>query len=133
MKFAKIVSNMSDPKWVIIWTTHMNTRIVPFYVVSFKLNPKWHNKFLHLYMDIFYEGTRFFIFTSLHSLVDLYFQTSRFKLGMYEMSCYLDVKLSTCCWIEILMQNHYCTCIYLVKLGFMLFNIVFKYTSVFLI
>jgi hypothetical protein len=42
------------------------------------------------------EGTRFLIFTSLHSLVDLYFQRTKFKLGMYEVSCYLDVKPNTC-------------------------------------
>jgi hypothetical protein len=47
---------MSDHKWLIIWGVHMNIHIVPFYVVSFKLNPKWHNKFPHLYMDIFWQG-----------------------------------------------------------------------------
>jgi hypothetical protein len=78
------------------------------------------------------EGTNFLIFTSLHSLVDLYFQRTRFELGMYEISCYLDVRPNTYCWIEIFMQGNYCTCIYPFKLGSML-NIVYKDTNVFLI
>ncbi|CAK9227198.1 unnamed protein product [Sphagnum troendelagicum] len=43
------VDDLSDPKRLIIWSTHMNTHILPLYVVSFKLSPKWHSKFLHLY------------------------------------------------------------------------------------
>jgi hypothetical protein len=50
-KLLVIIGDLYDPKWLIIRSTHMNTHIVPLYVVSFKLNPKWHNKFLHLYMD----------------------------------------------------------------------------------
>ncbi len=72
------------------------------------------------------------IFTSLLSLVAFYFQRIRFELGMYEISCYLDVRPNTCS-IEVLMQSSYCTCICLVKLGSMLFNIVSKDTNVFLI
>jgi hypothetical protein len=79
------------------------------------------------------EGTRFLIFTWLHSLVDLYFQRTRFELGMYEISCYLHVKCNTYYWIEIPMQSKYYTCIYLVKLGFILFYIVYENTNVFLI
>jgi hypothetical protein len=55
-KLLAIVDDMSDPKLLIIWSIHMNTHIVPLYVVNFKLNPKWHNKFLHLYMDISWWG-----------------------------------------------------------------------------
>jgi hypothetical protein len=51
-KLLAIVDDFSNHKWLIIWSIHMNTHIVPLYVVSFKLNMKWHNKFLHLYMDI---------------------------------------------------------------------------------
>ncbi len=51
-KLLAIVNDLFDHKWLIIWNIHMNTHIVPLYVVTFKLNPKWHNKFLHLYMDI---------------------------------------------------------------------------------
>jgi len=53
-KLLAIVDDQSNPKWLIIWSTHMNTHIVPLYVVSFKLNLQWHNKFLHLYMDTFW-------------------------------------------------------------------------------
>ncbi len=81
----------------------------------------------------FYEGIGFLIFTSLHNLEDIYFQRTRFELGMYEISCYLDVKPITYCWIEILMQSSYCTCIYPFKSGSMLFNIVSEDTNVFLI
>jgi len=52
---------------------------------------------------------------------------------MYEISRYLDVRPNTYFWIEILMQGNYYTCIYPLKLGSMLFNIVFEDTSVFLI
>jgi hypothetical protein len=50
-KLLAIVNDLFDLKWLIIWSTYVHTHIVPFYVVSFKLNPKWHNKFLHLYLD----------------------------------------------------------------------------------
>jgi hypothetical protein len=33
------------PKRLIVWSTHMNTHILPLYAVSFKLSPKWHGKF----------------------------------------------------------------------------------------
>ncbi|CAK9877113.1 unnamed protein product [Sphagnum jensenii] len=38
------VDDLSDPKRLIIWSTHMNTHILPLYVVSFKLSPKWHKE-----------------------------------------------------------------------------------------
>jgi hypothetical protein len=38
-KMLVIVNDMFDPKWLIILSIHMNTHIVPLYVVSFKLNP----------------------------------------------------------------------------------------------
>jgi hypothetical protein len=50
-KLLTIVDDLFDPKRLIIWNIYMNIHIVPLYVVSFKLNPKSHNKFLHLYMD----------------------------------------------------------------------------------
>jgi hypothetical protein len=55
-KLLAIVDDLSNLKWLIISNIHMNTHILPLYVVSFKLNPKWHNKFLHLYMDISWWG-----------------------------------------------------------------------------
>jgi hypothetical protein len=55
-KMLTIVDETSNPKWLIIWGTHMNIHIVPLYVISFKLYPKWHNKFLHLYMDTSWRG-----------------------------------------------------------------------------
>jgi hypothetical protein len=55
-KLLTIVDDLSDPKWLIIWSIHMNTHIILLYVVNFKLNPKWHNKYLHLYMDISWWG-----------------------------------------------------------------------------
>jgi hypothetical protein len=55
-KLLTIVDDLFDLKWLIIWNIHMNIHIVPLYVVSFKLNPNWHNKFLHLYMDISWWG-----------------------------------------------------------------------------
>jgi hypothetical protein len=104
-KNLAIVDDMSDLKRLIIWSIHMNIHIVDLYVVNFKLNLKWHNKFCICIWTLLDEGTKFLIFTSLNSLVDLYFQKNRFELGMYEISCYLDVTPNTCCWIEILMQN----------------------------
>jgi hypothetical protein len=83
-KMLTIVVDLFDHKWLIIWSLHMNTHIVPLYMVSFKLKRRWHNKFMHLYIFTFLdEGTKFLIFTSLHSLVDLYFQRTKFKLRMY--------------------------------------------------
>jgi hypothetical protein len=55
-KLLAFVDDLSNPKWLIIWSIHMNIHIVFIYVVSFKLNPKWHNKFLHLYMDTSWWG-----------------------------------------------------------------------------
>jgi hypothetical protein len=37
--------DLSAPKRLIVWSTHMNTHILPLYAVSFKLSPKWHGKF----------------------------------------------------------------------------------------
>jgi hypothetical protein len=58
-KLLAIVYYLFDHKWLIIWSIHMNIHIVPLYVVTFKLNPKWHNKFLHLYMDILMRELNF--------------------------------------------------------------------------
>lgn len=33
------VDDLSDPKRYIVWSTHMNTHILPEYIVSFKLRP----------------------------------------------------------------------------------------------
>jgi hypothetical protein len=38
------------PKRLIVWSTHMNTHILPLYVVSFKLAPRWRGKSLHQHM-----------------------------------------------------------------------------------
>jgi hypothetical protein len=81
------VDDLSDPKRLIIWSTHMNTHILPLYVVSFKLSPKWHSKFLHLYMTVLDEGTSFLIFPSPYNLVVIYFHGTVLELGMYEISC----------------------------------------------
>ncbi len=35
-KILAIVDDLSDHKWLIMWNTHMNTHIVPLYVVNFK-------------------------------------------------------------------------------------------------
>ncbi|CAM6025272.1 unnamed protein product [Sphagnum balticum] len=34
--------DLSAPKRLIVWSTHMNTHILPLYVVRFKLSLKWH-------------------------------------------------------------------------------------------
>jgi hypothetical protein len=39
-KLLAIINDFSNPKWIIIWSIDMNTHIVPFYVVNFKLNHK---------------------------------------------------------------------------------------------
>ncbi|CAM6067386.1 unnamed protein product [Sphagnum tenellum] len=36
--------DLSAPKRLIVWSTHMNTHILPLYAVSFKLSPKWHEE-----------------------------------------------------------------------------------------
>ena len=38
------VDNLSNPKRYIVWSTHMNTHILPEYVVSFKLEPPCQSK-----------------------------------------------------------------------------------------
>lgn len=38
------VDDLLAPKRLIVWSTHMNTHILPLYVVSFKLPPRWHRK-----------------------------------------------------------------------------------------
>lgn len=38
------VDDLHAPKRLIVWSTHMNTHILPLYVVSFKLPPRWHRK-----------------------------------------------------------------------------------------
>jgi hypothetical protein len=38
------------PKRLIVWSTHMNTHILPLHVVSFKLAPRWRGKSLHQHM-----------------------------------------------------------------------------------
>jgi hypothetical protein len=81
------VDDLSDPKRLIIWSTHMNTHILPLYVVSFKLSPKWHSKFLHLYMTVLDEGTSFLNFPSSYSLVVVYIHGTVLELRMYEISC----------------------------------------------
>jgi hypothetical protein len=37
------VDDLFAPKRLIVWSTHMNTHILPLYAVSFKLSPKWHD------------------------------------------------------------------------------------------
>eukprot|EP00249_Psilotum_nudum_P022793 c28644_g2_i2 orf=369-2309(+) len=37
------VDNLLNPKRYIIWSTHMNTHILPQYIVSFKISPRWHD------------------------------------------------------------------------------------------
>ncbi|KAL5209262.1 hypothetical protein ABZP36_004885 [Zizania latifolia] len=34
--YDSAVDNMENPRWYVVWSTHMNTRILPEYVVSFK-------------------------------------------------------------------------------------------------
>ena len=36
------VDDISNPKRYIIWSTHMNTHVLPEYIVSFKLASPWH-------------------------------------------------------------------------------------------
>lgn len=36
------VDDLHAPKRLIVWSTHMNTHILPLYVVSFKLPSRWH-------------------------------------------------------------------------------------------
>ncbi|KAJ7545118.1 hypothetical protein O6H91_09G107700 [Diphasiastrum complanatum] len=42
------VDNLLKPKRYIVWSTHMNTNILPLYVVNFKLSPEWHELLLAL-------------------------------------------------------------------------------------
>jgi hypothetical protein len=69
---------MFDPKLLMMWNTHMNIHIVPFmWLVS-----NWTlNDTINCYICIWTlldDGTSFLILTSLHSLVDFYFQRTRF-------------------------------------------------------
>uniref|UniRef100_A0A7I4D572 Poly [ADP-ribose] polymerase n=1 Tax=Physcomitrium patens TaxID=3218 RepID=A0A7I4D572_PHYPA len=41
-KYDTGVDDLVSPKRLIVWSTHMNTHILPLYVVSFKLPPLWH-------------------------------------------------------------------------------------------
>ncbi|KAG8096911.1 hypothetical protein GUJ93_ZPchr0013g36050 [Zizania palustris] len=34
--YDSAVDDMENPRWYVVWSTHMNTRILPLYVVSFK-------------------------------------------------------------------------------------------------
>jgi hypothetical protein len=42
------VDDLLAPKRLIVWSTHMNTHILPLYVVSFKLPPRWHRMMTEL-------------------------------------------------------------------------------------
>ncbi|KAJ7295129.1 hypothetical protein O6H91_Y211700 [Diphasiastrum complanatum] len=42
------VDNLLKPKRHIVWSTHMNTHILPLYVVTFKLAPEWRELLLAL-------------------------------------------------------------------------------------
>lgn len=46
-KYDTGVDDLVSPKRLIVWSTHMNTHILPLYVVSFKLPPLWHSKYHH--------------------------------------------------------------------------------------
>lgn len=41
------VDDTVSPRRLVVWSTHMNTHILPLYVVSFRLPPCWHSKFHH--------------------------------------------------------------------------------------
>jgi hypothetical protein len=41
-QFDTGVDDLVNPKRLIVWSTHMNTHILPLYVVSFRLPPRWH-------------------------------------------------------------------------------------------
>lgn len=47
-QFDTGVDDLLSPKRLIVWSTHMNTHILPVYVVSFKLPCRWHGKHSHL-------------------------------------------------------------------------------------
>lgn len=47
------VDDLLAPKRLIVWSTHMNTHILPLYVVSFKLPPRWHRKYRNASIDFF--------------------------------------------------------------------------------
>lgn len=40
------VDDICNPKRFIVWTTHMNTHILPEYIISFKLAPPWNGGYL---------------------------------------------------------------------------------------
>lgn len=46
-EFDTGVDDLVSPRRLIVWSTHMNTHILPLYVVSFRLPPSWHRKFRH--------------------------------------------------------------------------------------
>lgn len=46
-EFDTGVDDLVSPRRLIVWSTHMNTHILPLYVVSFRLPPRWHRKFHH--------------------------------------------------------------------------------------
>jgi hypothetical protein len=42
-EFDTGVDDLVSPRRLIVWSTHMNTHILPLYVVSFRLPPRWHH------------------------------------------------------------------------------------------
>lgn len=40
--FDTAVDDLKSPRWFIVWTTHMNTHILPLYVVTFKSSNQIH-------------------------------------------------------------------------------------------
>jgi hypothetical protein len=43
-EFDTGVDDSVSPRRLIVWSTHMNTHILPLYIVSFRLPPCWHNR-----------------------------------------------------------------------------------------
>jgi hypothetical protein len=77
------------PKRLIVWSTHMNTHILPLYVVRFKLSPKWHGMLLHwLVFSFFRLFLVWLIFFSKDSV---------FRVGIWKSCSVSDVEPSSSC------------------------------------
>ncbi len=77
------------PKQLIVWSTHMNTHILPLYVVRFKLSPKWHSMLLHwLDFSFFHLCLVWLIFFSKDSV---------FRVGMRKSCSVSDIEPSSSC------------------------------------
>jgi len=77
------------PKRLIVWSTHMNTHILPLYVVRFKLSPKWHGMLLHwLVFSFFHLFLVWLMFFSKDSV---------FRVGMWKSCSISDIEPSSSC------------------------------------